>query len=235
MGNAAGFRQQTGYTQQADRLGFIAIYPEAPTDNNCWSVNKKSTLTHEGGGDTQGVANFVKYVIQRYGADASRVFMVGSSSGGMMVNALAGTYPDVFAAGASYSGVAYGCLDGSPGASPFTADPTCANGEIRKTDAEWTAKVREGFPGYTGKYPRMQIWHGTADNLVRYPNLAQQLAQWSGIHGVTHIGNSTNTPKNGYTTMNYSNGNLVQGISAANVGHVVPDDAGATLRFFGIA
>ena len=35
----------------------------------------------------------------------------------MMTNVLAGSYPDVFAAGASYSGTAFGCFAGST--SPF--------------------------------------------------------------------------------------------------------------------
>lgn len=75
----------------------------------------------------------VKYTIQKYGADTSNIFVTGSSSSGMMTNALAATDPDLFAAGSAYSGVAAGCLAGSPGASPISADPTCANGNVRKT------------------------------------------------------------------------------------------------------
>ncbi len=88
-----------------------------------------------------------------------------------MTQLLCATYPDFFAAGASYSGVAAGCLAGSPGSSPISADPACANGQHVKTSAQWVEQVKAMYPGYNGTYPRMQVMHGTADTLVLYPNL----------------------------------------------------------------
>ena len=42
----------------------------------------------------------VRYALTKYGADASRVYAFGGSSGAMMTQALLGVYPDLFAAGA---------------------------------------------------------------------------------------------------------------------------------------
>lgn len=46
----------------------------------------------------------VDYVTTNYNANASRVAITGSSSGGVMVSLLAGVYPNVFQAGSIFSG-----------------------------------------------------------------------------------------------------------------------------------
>jgi acetylxylan esterase len=58
------------------------------TDNNCWDVATTKTLTHEGGGDSTGLANMVKWAIAKYKADPAKVFITGSSSGCMMTNVM---------------------------------------------------------------------------------------------------------------------------------------------------
>ena len=40
--------------------------------------------SHEGGGDSNTIANMVKWTVSQYKADASKVFVTGSSSGAMM-------------------------------------------------------------------------------------------------------------------------------------------------------
>lgn len=107
------------YDSFAARRGFITIYPSTPNDSNCWDVASEETLTHDGGGDSKSLVAMVNYVIDEYGADPDSVFVTGSSSGCMMTNVLMAAYPDVFAAGSCYSGVAAGCLAGSPGSSPI--------------------------------------------------------------------------------------------------------------------
>jgi poly(3-hydroxybutyrate) depolymerase len=88
------------------------IYPSTPHMSNCWDVHSADSLTHGQGGDAAGIVSMVQYALETHGGDANRVFVMGFSSGGMMTNLLAGSYPDVFAAGAAYSGVAFGCAAG---------------------------------------------------------------------------------------------------------------------------
>ncbi|KZL80545.1 phb depolymerase family esterase [Colletotrichum incanum] len=230
-----------GYASQADYISpsnskrtFLVIYPSSTKDFNCWDVASTATLKRDGSGDSTGLANMVRYAITRYGADPKRVFVTGSSSGCMMTNVLSATYPDLFAAATCYSGVAAGCLAGSPGSSPISADPKCANGQIVKTGEQWATQVRAMYPGYTGSYPRIQTFHGTADSLVRYPNLAEQLKEWSAIHGVSFTRNNTNTPTGGYTQMVYGDGTKLVGISAQGVGHTVPVQRDQDLKWFGL-
>lgn len=43
-------------------------------------------LKHDGGGDSQTIANMVKYAVEKYGGDANRTYLVGTSSGAMYVS-----------------------------------------------------------------------------------------------------------------------------------------------------
>jgi acetylxylan esterase len=135
--------------QLADPKGFIATYPSAPHDNNCWDIAPTKTLSHDGGGDSNGIANMLKYTLTKYHADPKRVFVTGTSSGAMMTNVMCTVYPDLIAAGSGYSGVAAGCLAGSPGSSPTTTTPTCADG-INKMPAQWTSVVQPCIQRPTG-------------------------------------------------------------------------------------
>ena len=126
----------------------------------------------------------VKYAVTKYGGDPTRVYVVGTSSGAMMTNVLLATYPDVFAAGSVYSGVPAGCFAVS--GATATQDPpgwanACANGQLSKTGPEWGNIVRGAYPGFNGTRPRIQIFHGTADNTLNYKN-CKQLASgsWGG-------------------------------------------------------
>jgi acetylxylan esterase len=72
---------------------------------------------------------------------------MGTSSGAMMTNVLAGTYPEVFEAGAAYSGTAHACSAGSLSATPMSPNQTCAQG-LEHTPEEWGSFVRNSYPGY---------------------------------------------------------------------------------------
>ncbi|KAK1713695.1 Alpha/Beta hydrolase protein [Colletotrichum lupini] len=234
-GSGAAYSRQAEYIPLSDAKGtFVVIYPSSSRDFNCWDVATTASLTRDGGGDSTGLANMIRYTIAQYGADPKRVFVTGSSSGCMMTNVLTATYPDLFAATSCYSGVAAGCLAGSPGSSPISADPTCANGLVVKTGEQWAAQVRAMYPGYNGSYPRVQTFHGTADSLVKYPNLAEQLKEWSTIHGVSFAKNNTNTPISGYTQIIYGDGTKLVGYSAQGVGHTVPVQEDQDLKWFGL-
>ncbi|KAI9170647.1 carbohydrate esterase family 1 protein [Paramyrothecium foliicola] len=173
----------------------------------------------------------VSYAIKQYKADSSRVYIVGTSSGAMLGNVLAAIYPDVFAAAAVYSGVPAGCMAVPDGTPPNPYDE-CALGRITKTPKQWGDLVRGYYPGYTGKYPRMQIWHGTSDDIVVYHNYLEQLKEWSNVLGVSFTRNVTNSPQSGYTQTTY--GASLVGYSARGVGHVVPQHPVQALAWFGL-
>ncbi|KAF5591506.1 feruloyl esterase B precursor (subclass of the carboxylic acid esterase) [Fusarium subglutinans] len=234
-GTGQGYFQQTQYKSLADQKGVILIFPSSQKDFNCWDVASTKTLKHDGQGDSQVLVSMVDYVINTYKADRNKVYVTGTSSGCMMTNVLAATYPDRFAAATCYSGVAAGCMAGSPGSSPISSDRVCSDGKIIKTGQQWADQVKAMYPGYNGAYPRFKTWHGTADNLVFYRNLLEQIKEWSTIQGVSFSRNETNTPQSGYTTMIYGDGTKFVAVSAAGVGHVVPTHEDLDFKWFGLS
>src|SRR3954471_11251911 len=69
---SAVFGQASGIVKAADQYGFIMVVPQ--TSNNCWDVGSTKAMTHDGGGDTQAVAEMVKYALTKYSANADRVY-----------------------------------------------------------------------------------------------------------------------------------------------------------------
>lgn len=162
-GTAEAYFSATPYPALAEQYGFYVIYPESPYNGTCWDVSSQEALTHGGGADTSSIAEMVSHTISTYGADASRVFVTGSSSGAMMTNVLAAAYPDVFKAATVYSGVPAGCfytgtVDGW--------NSTCSSGESIHTQKEWADTALAMYPGYTGPRPKMLIFHGSADEAL---------------------------------------------------------------------
>jgi acetylxylan esterase len=176
----------------------------------------------------------IKYALEKYKGDPKRVFVTGSSSGAMMTNVMCAVYPDLIAGGAPFSGVAAGCFDHSTSFNPITANRSCTDGKVHKTGAEWASQVKSFYPGYTGTYPKMSIWHGTADGLIVYSSLKEMMLEWSELHGVKFSKNVTNNPQSGYTQMVYGDGTKLLGYSAQGVGHVVPQHGKEVMEFWGL-
>jgi acetylxylan esterase len=165
-GTANAFYTGTPYARLADQYGFIVIYPESPNDGGCWDVSSRATLTRNGGANSNSIANMVTYTIAQYNADRNRVFVAGTSSGAMMTNVMAATYPDLFKAASAYAGVAAGCF--------YTGtvagwNSTCANGQSIASQDAWAQTALNMYPGYTGSRPKMMIYHGSADATIHPP------------------------------------------------------------------
>ncbi|MEU8215482.1 PHB depolymerase family esterase [Micromonospora taraxaci] len=233
-GTGPAFHSGTQYASLADRYGFIVIYPSATRSSKCWDVYSPQALRRGGGSDPVGLMSMVDHVRQRYSADPTRIFATGTSSGAMMTNVMLGVYPDVFAAGASFAGVPFACF-ATGGTSEWNSQ--CANGQLIRTAQQWGDLVREAYPGYSGQRPRMQIWHGTNDDTLRYPNFGEQVKQWTNVHGLSQTPTYTDSPQSGYTRTRYgSSGPMapVEAISMQGVTHNIPVDAAQVIRFFGL-
>jgi acetylxylan esterase len=230
-GTAQAYFSGTAWKTFADQKGFIVIYPSSPHQGACWDVSSKATLTHNGGGDSNSIANMATYAITKYNADPNKVFVTGTSSGAMMTNVMAAAYPNIFKAGSVYSGVPAGCFMSSSGAVDAW-NSTCAQGQSIATPQVWAQVVRN--MGGSPPYPRMQIWHGSVDAALLPQNYQETIKQWTGVFNLPQTPTSTqaNTPQSGYTTYNYST--FVQGIYAQGVGHTVPEHVDLSMNWFGI-
>jgi acetylxylan esterase len=236
-GSGPAFFSGTEFASLADRFGFIVIYPSATRSGSCFDVSTPGALRHDGNSDPAGIVSMVRNVQQRHGADPSRVYVTGASSGGMMTNVLLGDYPDIFKAGAAFMGVPFGCFATTDGSMWNTA---CANGQIARTPQAWGDLVRGAFPGFSGARPRMQVWHGTTDTTLQFPNFGEEIKQWTNVLGVSQTPVLTDHPQASWTHTRYgSTGAMpqVEAYSLAGVGHSLPMGgmAAEVVRFFGLS
>ncbi|MDT0530309.1 PHB depolymerase family esterase [Micromonospora sp. DSM 115977] len=233
-GTGPAMYSNTQYAALADRYGYIVVYPSVTRSSQCFDVSSPQALRRDGGSDPVGIRSMVDHVRQRYAVDPDRIFATGISSGAMMTNVLLGLYPDVFSAGAAFSGVPFGCFATTNG-SEWNSE--CANGQVTRTAQEWGNLVRNAYPGYTGRRPRMQTWHGTNDEVLRYPNFGEQIKQWTDVHGLSQTPTYTDSPQAGYTRTRYGGSGdraPVEAISMQGVSHNLPVDAAQAIRFFGL-
>lgn len=210
------------YATAADRYGFVVVVPEATRDGHCFDVSTKAGLTRDGGGDSTGIVSMVSWARQRYPVDPGRIVVSGFSSGAMMTNVLAAEYPDVFSAGAAFSGVPAGCFATTNGS---LWNSQCAGGNVIKTAQQWAELARAMYPGYLGGYPRMQLWHGNQDTTLAYPNYGEEIKQWTALRGLSQTPSFADHPQQTWTRTRYGDTGTratVEGISVAGTGHTLP-------------
>ncbi|HEY6723298.1 MAG TPA: PHB depolymerase family esterase [Polyangiaceae bacterium] len=237
------FSEMASLVTLADQRGFIMIFPEA-TGQNCWDAGSDRSLKHDGKGDTQAIVQMVRYTLASVGGNAERVYSVGGSSGGIMTEALLGVYPDVFMAGVSLMGVPCGCwaegyndVVGKPSDGTGQWSGPCSGGDVHKSAEEWGDLVRTYFPGYTGHRPRLQHWHGTADTVLDYANLAEDIKQWTNVLGLSEEPTGSDTPESGTTRQYWTNAcgyTIYETFSLSGVGHSVPFNGNAVAEYFGL-
>lgn len=99
----------------ADQHNFIIMTPNnrnsfsagtTSRSQDCWGYWFDQHQVR-GQGEPADIVNAINQVKAGYSIDNERVYVTGLSSGGAMTTILATTYPDVFAAAASFAGVAY--------------------------------------------------------------------------------------------------------------------------------
>lgn len=117
-GNALSAIHATGFDAQADRAGFIVVYPNGtgPSHPLLQALGKPGFLTWNAGSccgyaqeqhidDVGYIRAVVKQVTDRYRIDPARIYATGMSNGGMMAYTLACEAGDLFAAVGVVSGI----------------------------------------------------------------------------------------------------------------------------------
>jgi poly(hydroxyalkanoate) depolymerase family esterase len=110
--DAATIAAATRMNEAADRHGFLAVYPQQERGENpqgCWNWFLPEHQ-RRGDGEPASIAGIVRELIgttSPWTIDTRRIFVAGFSAGGAMAAVLAATYPDLFAALAVHSGLAY--------------------------------------------------------------------------------------------------------------------------------
>ena len=174
---AAVYDYGSGWSNLADRHGFAVLFPEqqrANNPNNCFNWFLASD-TGRDQGEALSIRQMIECLIQDYGVDRSRIFVVGLSAGGAMAAAMLAAYPDVFAGGAIIAGLPHGAATNVQEAFEAMA------GRKSRSAEQWGDLVRAASP-HRGPWPRLSVWHGSADAIVSSQNMESILEQWTKMH-----------------------------------------------------
>ncbi|MFI2607463.1 PHB depolymerase family esterase [Kitasatospora sp. NPDC018619] len=236
--SAGDYYRNSGWTKFADQYGFAVVFPQTSSANNslsCFSWFDASKAAR-GVGEARSVVEMVAKAESLYGSDVGRVFVTGLSAGGGMAADLLADYPDVFAGGAIDSGLPAHC------AATQAAASGCQNADQGLTPAQWGDRARAAYPGYTGPWPRVAIWQGSADTVVRPVNATELRDQWTNVQGIGRQPTSTRSLPGGTTQELYADASgrpAVALFAVSGMGHglaVHPgsgaDQCGATGAYF---
>jgi feruloyl esterase len=87
------------------------------------------------------------------------------------------TYPDVFSGGAIIAGLPYRCATDIP-----EAFQSMSQGRTHSA-REWGDLVRSASH-HKGPWPKVSVWHGSADTTVTPMNAGEIIKQWLNVHEV---------------------------------------------------
>jgi poly(3-hydroxybutyrate) depolymerase len=110
--------------------------------------------------------------------DPQRIFITGLSAGGAMTATMLATYPEIFAGGAIIAGLPHGV------AKNMNQAFDRMRGHRMPGEDALQAALRGGSD-HSGPWPRISIWHGSADTTVSVSNAKAILTQWQGVHGLS--------------------------------------------------
>jgi poly(hydroxyalkanoate) depolymerase family esterase len=219
--------EAAGWDALADQYHFYVVYPQQQSSNNIeecfnWFGNTSGSTEDitRGQGEAASIISMIDNMKSTYSIDPKRIYSTGFSAGAAYAVALLALYPDVFAAGSSFSGIPFGC------ATSLTEAYTCMDSAVSKTPDQWGTLVKAGFAGYGGPYPRISIWQGSADTTVNTANLTELVQQWTDVTGVSQTATST-TMVNGFPHAEYADSSgvvQVESYSITGMSHAVAID-----------
>lgn len=177
--DAVGYDAGAGWSELAQRHGFALLLPEQQSSNNpnaCFNWFQPEDVTRDRG-EVASIAQMIQQMVGAHGLDPARVYVTGLSAGGAMTAAMLATYPELFAGGAIIAGLPFG-------AASNVATALEAMRHVRARPAgDWGDLVRHASP-IGGPRPPVQVWHGSADAVVRVTALDELAKQWCDVAGV---------------------------------------------------
>jgi poly(hydroxyalkanoate) depolymerase family esterase len=174
---AAGYDMGAGWSTLAERFGFALLMPEQRPSNNAntcfnWFSPEDTTRDH---GEACSIRQMIARMASDHGIDAQRIFVTGLSAGGAMTSVMLATYPEVFAGGAIIAGLPYGVA---------TNVREALNGMFQSSShpAGELGDLVRNASNHKGPWPKLSVWHGSADRTVNPANADEIVKQWLDVH-----------------------------------------------------
>jgi poly(hydroxyalkanoate) depolymerase family esterase len=174
---AAGYDLGAGWSTLAERYGFALLMPEQQRANNAqgcfnWFNPEDTARDH---GEACSIRQMIARMVADHGIDRHRIFVTGLSAGGAMTSVMLATYPEVFSAGAVIAGLPYGVASNVREAlSGMLQSPSRPAGELGDLVRDASA--------HRGPWPKLSVWHGSADRTVNPANANEIVKQWLDVH-----------------------------------------------------
>jgi poly(hydroxyalkanoate) depolymerase family esterase len=174
---AAGYDLGAGWSTLAKRYGFALVMPEQQPSNNAqgcfnWFSPEDTARDH---GEACSIRQMIARMVADHAIDANSIFVTGLSAGGAMTSVMLATYPEIFAGGAVIAGLPFGVA---------TNVREALNGMFQsssRTAGELGDLVRNAS-NHKGPWPKLSVWHGSADRTVNPANADEIVKQWLEVH-----------------------------------------------------
>jgi poly(hydroxyalkanoate) depolymerase family esterase len=175
--NAAGYDLGTGWSTLAKQYGFALLMPAQRPSNNAngcfnWFDPEDSK---RGRGEASSIRQMIARMVNDYKINKHRMFVTGLSAGGAMTSVMLASYPEIFAAGAIIAGLPYGVATNAREAmNEMFRSPARPGSEL--------GDLVRNASKHRGPWPKVSVWHGSADGTVNPANADEIVKQWLDVH-----------------------------------------------------
>jgi poly(hydroxyalkanoate) depolymerase family esterase len=229
---AAGYDLGAGWSTLARHYGFALLLPEQQRANNantCFNWFNPEDITR-GKGEACSIREMIARMVVDHKLDARRIYITGLSAGGAMTSVMLAAYPDVFAAGAIVAGLPFGIA---------TNLREALNGMMQASSrsANELGDLVRGACKHDGPWPKVSVWHGSADHTVNPGNADAIVRQWLDVHGLPETPMAT-TMVDGYPRevwWDSNGGTIVESYTITGMAHGTPLGVAANDERYGEA
>jgi poly(hydroxyalkanoate) depolymerase family esterase len=174
---AAGYDLGAGWSTLAKHYGFALLMPEQQLSNNAqgcfnWFNPEDTARDH---GEARSIRQMIARLVDDIGVDRRRIFVTGLSAGGAMTSVMLAAYPEIFAGGAVIAGLPFGVAtnvrEALNGMHQSPARPAAELGDLVRNASK-----------HKGPWPKVSVWHGSADRTVDPANANEIVKQWLDVH-----------------------------------------------------
>jgi poly(hydroxyalkanoate) depolymerase family esterase len=216
---AAAYDLGAGWSTLAKHYGFALLLPEQQRANNaqrCFNWFQSEDVTRDEG-EVGSIRQMIAKMVADRAIDPRRIFVTGLSAGGAMTMAMLSIYPELFTAGAVIAGLPFGVAQNVRDALMQMHMPPSRRGQD-------LGKLVRGAASFRGQWPKLSVWHGSADRTVHPGNADEIVKQWLDLHHLP-IGPMAESEVDGYPRQvwwNAAGEPMVESFTITDMAHGTP-------------